>query len=150
MKVILLEDVKGQGKKGDLVNVSDGHARNFLIPRKLAVEANAGNLKTLKEQEQKKKRQLEKGIADAKKIQGELETLTVTVTAKAGSAGRLFGAVTGKEITDALKEQHKIVIEKNKLVLSDPIKTVGTYAVKVKLGNEISGVINVAVEAIEG
>jgi len=145
MKVILLEDVKGQGKKGELVNVSDGHARNFLLPRKLAVEANAANLKTMKEQEQKKKRQLEKNISDAKRIQGELETLTVTIQAKSGSGGRLFGAVTGKEIVDALKEQHGIVIEKNKIVQSDPIKTIGAHEVKVKLGNELSGRINVAV-----
>jgi len=145
MKVILLEDVKGQGKKGDLVNVSDGHARNFLLPRKLAVEANAGNLKTLKEQEQKKKRKLEKEIADAKSIQGKLETLTVTVTAKAGSGGRLFGAVTGQEIVEALRKQYDITIEKNKIVLSDPIKTLGSHEVKVKLGNELSGMINVEV-----
>jgi len=145
MKVILLEDVKGQGKKGELVNVSDGHARNFLIPRKLAVEATAGNLKTMKEQEQKKKRKLEKDIADAKNIQERLETMTVIIKAKAGSGGRLFGAVTGKEIVDALKEQHGIVIEKNKVVQSDPIKNVGSYAVKVKLGNELSGVINLTV-----
>ena len=145
MKVILLEDVKGQGKKGELVNVSDGHARNFLIPRKLAVEATVGNLKTMKEQEQKKKRKLEKDIADAKNIQERLETMTVIIKAKAGSGGRLFGAVTGKEIVDALKEQHGIVIEKNKVVQSDPIKNVGSYAVKVKLGNELSGVINLTV-----
>ena len=145
MKVILLEDVKGQGKKGELVNVSDGHARNFLIPRKLAVEATAGNLKTMKEQEQKKKRKLEKDIADAKVIQGKLESLTVIIKAKTGSGGRLFGAVTGKEIVDALKEQHGIVIEKNKVVQSDPIKNVGAYSVKVKLGNELSGEINLTV-----
>jgi len=145
MKVILLEDVKGQGKKGELVNVSDGHARNFLLPRKLAVEATAGNLKTLKEQEQKKKRQLEKRIADAESIQGKLETLTVTIEAKAGSGGRLFGAVTGQEIVEALRKQHGITIEKNKIVQSEPIKAIGSYEVKVKLGNEISGMINVKV-----
>jgi len=148
MKVILLEDVKGQGKKGDLVNVSDGHARNFLIPRKLAVEANAGNLKTLKEQEQKKKKKLEKEIADAKAIQGKLEAIIVKVTAKAGTGGRLFGAVTGREIVDALREQHGIAIEKNKVVQDQPIKAFGSYEVKVKLGHELSGIINVMV--VEG
>jgi len=148
MKVILLEDVKGQGKKGDLVNVSDGHARNFLIPRKLAVEANAGNLKTLKEQEQKKKKRLEKEIADAKVIQGKLETIIVKVPAKAGTGGRLFGSVTSQEIVEALHDQHHVKIEKNKVQQAEPIKTFGSYEVKVKLGHEISGMINVLV--VEG
>ena len=148
MKVILLEDVKGQGKKGDLVNVSDGHARNFLIPRKLAVEANAGNLKTLKEQEQKKKKRLEKEIADAKVIQGKLETIIVKVPAKAGTGGRLFGSVTSQEIVEALHDQHHIKIEKNKVQQVEPIKAFGSYEVKVKLGHEISGMINLLV--VEG
>jgi len=145
MKVILLQDVKDQGKKGDLITVSDGHARNFLIPRKLAMEANTGNMKVLKQQEQAKAKQLEREIAAAKGVETKLQSLIVKVSAKAGSGGRLFGAVTGKEIVDALKEQHGIEIGKNKIVQSEPIKAFGTYEVKVKLGHEISGVIHVLV-----
>ena len=145
MKVILLEDVKGQGKKGDLVNVSDGHARNYLIPRKLAVEASTENLKSLKDQERKKEKQLAKEIAAAKAIETKLQSIIVNIPAKSGTGGRLFGAVTGKEIVDALKAQHDISIEKNKIVQSEPIKTFGSYEVKVKLGHELSGVIHVMV-----
>ena len=145
MKVILLEDVKGQGKKGDLINVSDGHARNFLLPRKLAMEANTGNLKVLKQQEQAKAKQVEKDIAAAKSVEAKLQSLIVKIPAKAGTGGRLFGAVTGKEIAEALKAQHGVAIEKNKIVQSDPIKAFGSYEVKVKLGHEISGIIHVVV-----
>ena len=145
MKVILLEDVKGQGKKGDVLNVSDGHARNFLIPKKLAAEASGKALLELKQKEQKLARQKEKEIAEAKAVAEKLQSLTVKVSAKAGEGGRLFGAVTTKEVSEALEAQHGIAIEKNKLILSDPIKTCGTFEVKAKLGHEISGKIHLVV-----
>ncbi|MCL2588290.1 MAG: 50S ribosomal protein L9 [Oscillospiraceae bacterium] len=144
MKVILLENVKGKGKAGEIVNVPDGYARNFLLPKKQAVEATPKNLAELKQQETKRNNQLEKEITGAKEIQGKLESLTVKVAAKGGDGGRLFGAVTTAEIVDALKAQHGIALEKNKLV-SDPIKTFGTHEVKVKLGHELSGTIKLDV-----
>ncbi|MCL2843202.1 MAG: 50S ribosomal protein L9 [Oscillospiraceae bacterium] len=147
MKVILLQDVKGQGKAGELCNVSDGHARNYLIPRKLAVEATPQKLAELKQKEDKQARLKAKAITGAKEIQEKLQTVTVTIPGKGGDGGRLFGAVTGKEIVDALKKQHGIVIEKNKIVQESPIKTFGEHTVKVKLGNELSGVVRVEVVA---
>ena len=145
MKVILLEDVKGSGKKGDVIEVSAGHARNFLIPRKMAVEANPKAMQELKQQEAKRERQREKEQAAAKEIAGKLESALVKIPAKAGETGRLFGAVTGKEIVEALQEQHGIVVEKNKIVQPEPIKAFGTYEVKVKLGSEITGTIHLVV-----
>ena len=145
MKVILLEDIKGTGKKGDVAEVSAGHARNFLIPRKLVVEATPKAMQELKQQEAKKQRQREKEQAAAKEIASKLESLIVKVSAKAGDSGRLFGAVTGKEIVEALEAQHGISVEKNKIVQLDPIKAFGTYEVKVKLGSEITGTIHIVV-----
>jgi len=145
MKVILLQDVKGQGKAGEVVTVSDGHARNFLFPRKLAMEATAKGLNELKQQEAKRAKQREKEIAFAKAIQGELQSVVVKVVAKGGEGGRLFGSVTGKEIVEALQAQHGIQLEKNKLVQEEPIRNFETYEVKVKLGHETSGVIQVVV-----
>ena len=145
MKVILLQDVKGQGKTGDLIKVSDGYARNFLLPRKLAIEANEKNLHELKKQEKKRARQLEKEIAEAKAVQEQLAAVLVKISARAGTGGRLFGSVTSKEIAEALKEQHGVSIEKNKIIQTEAIKTFGTYEVRVKLGHEISGVINLLV-----
>lgn len=147
MKVILQQDVKGHGKKGDIVNVSDGYARNFLFPRKLAQEANQANLHTRDIQEQKAIRQKEKEVTGAKEIAEKLQSITVKIAGKAGDGGRLFGAVTGKEIVEALEKQHKIKIEKNKIVQAEPIKTLGSHEVKVKLGNEVSGVISLEVVA---
>ncbi|MCL2828820.1 MAG: 50S ribosomal protein L9 [Oscillospiraceae bacterium] len=145
MKVILLKDVKEQGKAGQLVEVSDGYARNFLIPRKLAVQANTDNVNALKQQEKKRAKQVEKEVAGAKAAQEKLESLLVKISAKAGVGGRLFGAVTSKEIAEALSEQHGISIEKNKIVQTEPIKTFGSYEVRVKLGHEISGTIHLVV-----
>ena len=145
MKVIFTTDVRGQGKKGEMKEVSDGYARNYLLPRNLATEATADNLNALKLKEKAKQAQMarEKALAEenAKKLAG----VQVTVRAKAGSGGKLFGAVTSQEISDALREQHGIEIEKNKIVLADPIKAFGSYTVKAKLGYEISGNINVLV-----
>jgi len=145
MKVILLENVQGSGKAGELIEVSDGYARNFLIPKKLATEATSKNLNLLKQQEDKRKKQRDREIAEAKSAQEKLQSLSVKVIAKGGEGGRLFGSVTTKEIVEALQEQHGIKLEKNRLVQDEPIKHFGTYEVKVKLGHEMSGVINLVV-----
>ena len=145
MKVILLQDVRGQGKKGQLIEASDGYARNFLLPRKLAVEATADNMNTMKMQEKAKKAQEAAEKAEAQAISKKLEELTVKIVAKAGDGGRLFGAVTGKEIADALSKQHGITINKAKLVLDEPIKACGGYKIKAKLGHEITGTVSVMV-----
>jgi len=145
MKVILLADVKGTGKAGDMVDISDGHARNFLLPRKLAVEANAKNMNDLAQKKAKAAKQKEQELTAAKSVAEKLKDLTVKVGARGGEGGRLFGAVTTAEIVEALEKQHKIVIEKNKLVQGEPIKAFGTYEVKVKLGHEQTGVIQLQV-----
>ena len=145
MKVIFNEDVRGQGKKGELKEVSDGYARNYLIPRKLASEASADNINTLKLKEKAKASQLAKEKAQAEANGKRLEGVVVRLTAKAGQGGRLFGAVTSQEISDALREQHGIEIEKNKIVQAEPIKQYGSYEVKAKLGFEVTGTINVLV-----
>ena len=135
MKVIFNVDVKGKAKKGELKEVSDGYARNYLLPRKLASEATADNINALKLKEK----------AEAEANAAKLGEITVTIRAKAGGAGKLFGAVTSQEISAALKEQHGIEIEKNKIVQAEPIKTFGAYQIKAKLGYEVSGTINVLV-----
>ena len=145
MKVILQQDVKGQGKKGQLVEVSDGYARNFLLPRKLAVTATAENVNTMKQQEKARKAQEAAEKAEAEALSKKLEGLMVKIPAKAGEGGRLFGAVTGKEISDALSAQHGVSIPKAKLVLDEPIKSCGSYQIKAKLGYEVSGTVNVMV-----
>lgn len=145
MKVILTQDVKSQGKKGQLVDVSDGYARNFLLPKKLAVIATAENLNTMKQQEKARKAQEAAEKAEAQALAKQLETLTVKIVAKAGEGGRLFGAVTAKEVSEALAAQHKINIAKTKLVLDEPIKACGGYQIKAKLGYEITGTVKVMV-----
>jgi len=146
MKVILQKDVKGQGKKGQLIDVSDGYARNFLLPRKLAVEANADNVNTMKLQEKARLAKEAAEKAEAEAIAGKLKELTVKITAKAGSGGRLFGSVTSKEVAEALKKQHAIEINKSKIVQDEPIKSFGTFNLKAKLGYEVVGTIKVMVE----
>lgn len=145
MKVILQQDVKGQGKKGQMIEASDGYARNFLLPRKLAVPATAENINTMKMQEKAKKAQEAAEKAEAQAIAEKLAGLTVKVVAKGGNGGRLFGAVTSKEISDALKAQHNIDIAKTKIVQEEPIKAFGGYKLKVKLGYEITGTLSVMV-----
>ena len=141
MKVILQQDVKGQGKKGQLVNVSDGYARNFLLPKKLAVIATAENVNTMKQQEKARKAQEAAEKAEAEALSEKLKGLTV----KAGEGGRLFGAVTAKEISECLAEQHGLTIAKTKLVLDEPIKACGGYQIRAKLGYEVTGTVNVMV-----
>ena len=145
MKVIFNVDVKGQGKKGELKEVSDGYARNYLLPRKLASEATTDNINTLKLKEKAKAAQIAREKDEAMANAEKLSAVTVTIRAKAGGAGKLFGAVTSQEICDALKAQHGIEIEKNKIVQSEPIKTFGSYKVKAKLGYEVSGTIELLV-----
>lgn len=145
MKVILQQDVKGQGKKGQLVDVSDGYARNFLLPKKLAVIATAENLNTMKQQDKARRAQQAAEKAEAEALAKKLEGLMVKVPAKAGEGGRLFGAVTAKEVSEALAVQHGVNIAKTKLVLDEPIKACGGYQLKAKLGYEVTGTVNVMV-----
>ena len=145
MKVILQQDVKGQGKKGQMVNVSDGYARNFLFPKKLAVEATADNVNTMKLQEKAKAAKLAEEKAQAQAIADQLKEITVRIVAKGGNGGRLFGAVTTKEVSDALKTQSGIEINKAKLVMDEPIKSFGGYELKAKLGHDVNAVVKVVV-----
>jgi len=145
MKVIFLTDVRGQGKKDEMKEVSDGYARNYLIPRKLAVEATSDALNAMKLKEKAKKAQMEKDKALAKETAKRLESLVVKIAAKGGGGGKLFGSVTSKEISDALAGQFDIAIDKNKIVQAEPIKSFGSYDVKCKLGYEVSGTIHVVV-----
>ena len=148
MKVILLTDVKGKGKKGQMIEVSDGYARNYMLPRKLAQEATADNINTMKmnDKAQQEKRQKEREQAVA--LEKVLKEMTLIVTAKGGGAGRLFGSVTNAEIADALARQHKIELDKRKIVLKDPIKNVGLYTVVCKLGYEVNAELKVEIKEL--
>ena len=145
MKVILTQDVKSQGKKGQLVDVSDGYARNFLLPKKLAVIATAENLNTMKQQEKARKAQEAAEKAEAEATAKKLKDMTVKIAAKAGEGGRLFGAVTSKEIAEELNKQYGLNVPKQKIVLEEPIKTFGVHRVKAKLYQDIAGEILVQV-----
>ena len=145
MKMIFNVDVKGQGKKGEMKEVSDGYARNYLLPRKLAMEANADNLNAYKLKEKAKAAQIAKEKAAAQETASKLSGIQVKIAAKAGSAGKLFGSVTSREISEALREQFGIEIEKQKIVQAEPIKSFGTFEVKCKLGYEITGTVSVLV-----
>ena len=146
MKVILLQDVKGKGKKGQMLEISDGYARNYLLPRKLAVEATADAINTMRMNDKAAAEKAARERAEAMEISKQLRAMTVVVKAKGGGAGRLFGAVTTTEIADALKKNANITIDKRKLVLDENIKNVGTYTVKAKLGYEIVGQFTVKIE----
>lgn len=145
MKVILQQDVRGQGKKGQMVDVSDGYARNFLLPRKLAVPATAENVNTMNQQAKARAAQEAAEKAEAEALAERLKGITVNVSAKAGEGGRLFGAVTSKEISEALNQQFGYNIAKTKLVLDEPIKACGGYQIRAKLGYEVVGTVNVMV-----
>ncbi|MGO1370797.1 MAG: 50S ribosomal protein L9 [Senegalia sp. (in: firmicutes)] len=147
MKVILLENVKGLGKKGDLVKAKDGHARNYLLPKKLAKEATDGNVKQLKKQKNAKMLKKEEEKEKAQKLAEELSNIIVRIQSKSGDEGKLFGSVTTKDIASALKKQENIKIDKRKLVLDNNIKTLGTTIVKVKVYPEITA--NLKVQVIE-
>ena len=145
MKVILQQDVRGQGKKGQMVEVSDGYGRNFLLPRKLAVEATAENVNTMKMQDKAKQARMAEEKAQAQATAEQLKGCQVKIKARAGQGGRLFGSITSKEISEELKAQYAIDVNKSKIVLSEPIKSFGSFEVKCKLGSEVSGTIYVLV-----
>ena len=146
MKVILTQDVKGKGKKGQMLEISDGYARNFLLPRKLAIEATADAINTMRMNDKAAAEKAARERAEALEISRRLREMTLVVTAKGGGAGRLFGSVTNQEIADALKAKTGITLDKRKIVLSDSIKSVGTYTVTCKLGYEISAPLTVKIE----
>ena len=146
MKVILLQDVKGKGKKGQMLEVSDGYARNFMLPRKLAVEATADAINTMRMNDKAAAEKAARERAEALEISKKLRDMTLTVTAKGGGAGRLFGSVTNQEIADALAKASGIKLDKRKIVIADPIKSVGTYTVTCKLGYEITAKLTVKIE----
>ena len=145
MKVILQKDVKGKGKKGQMIDVAEGYARNFLLPQKLAIIATADAMNTMNLQAKAKAKADAEAKAAALAIAEKLKGSQVKIAAKGGNGGKLFGAVTGKEIAAALKEQHAMEVDSKKLVLSEPIKSFGSYEVKAKLGYEISGTVYVLV-----
>ena len=146
MKVILLQDVKGKGKKGQMLEISDGYARNFLLPKKLAVEATPDAINTMRMNDKAAAERAAKERAEALEISHKLREMTLVVTAKGGGAGKLFGSVTSQEIADALKAKSGIAIDKRKIVMSDAIKNVGTYTVQCKLGYEITAPLTVKIE----
>ena len=148
MKVILLQDVKGKGKKGQLLEVSDGYARNYMLPRKIAIEATADAVNTKNMNDKAAAERAAKERAEAMDTSRKLREMTLVVKAKGGGAGRLFGSVTNQEIADALKASTGIALDKRKIVISDPIKNVGTYTVTCKLGYEISAPLTVKIEEI--
>ena len=145
MKVILQQDVSGQGKKGQLVDVSDGYARNYLLPRNLAVAATSDALNAMKLKEKAAQKQREKDKEEARQVSEKLTECTTTIKAKAGSSGKLFGSVTSKEISESLLKQHNIGIDKTKILLTEQIKAFGSYEIKCKLGYEITGIINILI-----
>ena len=145
MKVILLQDVKGKGKKGQMLEVSDGYARNFMLPKKLAIEATTDAINTMRMNDKATQERIAREKAEALAVAGKLREMTLTVTAKGGGAGGLFGSVTNAEIADALAK-NGIKLDKRKIVISDPIKSVGTYTVTCKLGYEISAPLTVKIQ----
>lgn len=145
MKVLLLADVRDQGKKGDIVNVSDGYARNYLFPRKLATEVTPAVQAELKAKEEANRRRVEKERAEARELAEKLQSLVVKIHTASGEGGKLYGAVTSKDIAEALQKQHGITIDRRKLVLDSDIKACGTYAIEAKLYPEVTGTINVIV-----
>ena len=145
MKVILLQDIRGKGKKGQMIEASDGYARNYLLPRKMAVEATADNVNTMKMNDKAKAEQMAREKAQAQEFAEKLKDITVELKAKSGNGGRLFGSITSQEVADALKQQSGIAIDKKKIVQDEPNKSFGTFSLKAKLGYEIVATITVHV-----
>ncbi len=145
MKVILTQDVKPQGKKGDLIDVSEGYARNFLFPKKLAIEADAKAMNELKNKESSQKFKIDTETAEAKKLAEKLASVTVEIELTVGNDGRPYGSVTTKEISETLEKLHKLQIDKRKIVLDKPIRAFGSYTLDVKLYNGVVGKINLKV-----
>ena len=148
MKVILMQDVKGKGKKGQMIEVSDGYARNYMLPRKIAVEATADAVNTMRMNDKATQERIAKEKAEAMEVSKKLREMTIVVNAKGGGNGRLFGSVTNQEIADALKAKTGIALDKRKIVITDAIKNVGTYTVTCKLGYEITAPLTVKIEEI--
>ena len=141
MKVILLEDVKGTGKKGQVVNASDGHARNFLFPRKLAIEATDANLASLNAQQKKTEHKLAQEVQAAKEIAEKLQAKPVVINAKVGDKGRMFGSISNKEVAEAIQSQLGVAVDKKKVVLTEPVKAVGKYTATAKLHPQVSATV---------
>ncbi len=147
MKVVLLQDVKGQGKKGDIINVAEGYARNFLLPRKLAVEASEAKLKEISQQKAAQERKKIREEEEARAAAARLEGVRVRVPTRVGEGGKLFGAVSSKDIAESLAQQHRIDLDKKKIVLKEPIKTLGDHPVTVKLHPSVQATVTVVVES---
>ena len=145
MKVVLLADVKGQGKKNDVINVSDGYARNFLLPRKLAVEADAKVMNEIKGREDSIKHKIQVETAEAKALAAKLDSMLVKIPASSGADGRLYGSVTAKDIAEKLQKDHGITVDKRKIQLADPIRAYGQYDLEVKLYTDVVGKLHVLV-----
>ncbi|MFC7786513.1 MULTISPECIES: 50S ribosomal protein L9 [unclassified Rossellomorea] len=145
MKVIFLKDVKGKGKKGEVKNVADGYAHNFLLKKGLAVEATNANMGQLEGQKKKEKQLAQEELEEAKKLKATLEEITVEMKAKSGEGGRLFGSITSKQIADALKKSHDIKIDKRKIEMNDAIRSLGYTNVPVKLHTDVSATLKVHV-----
>jgi len=150
MKLLLTRDVQDLGRAGEVVNVADGYGRNFLLPRKLAVVADAGAMKALDNKKKVLDIKGEQLAVEAQEIAGKLNELQVKITGKAGSGTRLYGSVTSQEIADALLEQHSIKVDRRKIHITDPIKNIGTFEVPIKLHHDVSATIHVEVVAAEG
>ncbi len=145
MKIILLKDIKGLGKEGDLVNSKHGYARNYLFPRGMAIEATPGNLKKWEDDNVKQENKKEQAEEDAIKLKEKIETLTVTLKGKGGEGGRLFGSITSKDIADGLKAQHKVEIDRRKIELKDNIKVTGLQEVDIRVYPEVTAKLKVNV-----
>ncbi|WP_338471214.1 50S ribosomal protein L9 [Niallia sp. XMNu-256] len=148
MKVIFLKDVKGKGKKGEVKNVADGYAHNFLLKQGLAVEANAANISSLNAQKKKEEQLAAEELAQAKELKDTLDKTTVELTAKSGEGGRLFGSITSKQIAEELQKTHKIKVDKRKIELVDAIRALGYTKVPVKLHPEVTATLNVHVKEV--
>jgi len=148
MKVILKQDVKGLGKIEQMVEASDGYARNFLLPKGLAVEASASNVNIMKTKKEAETNKKDREIAQAKELAKKIKNITITLKVKAGENGKLFGSITSKDIVEAMKTQQKLEIDKKKLIMPDALKAVGTFEVEVKLYPEISSKFTVKIESL--
>ena len=148
MKVILMQDIRGKGKKGQMLEVSDGYARNYMLPRKMAIEATPDAINTMRMNDKATQERIAREKAEAMEVSKQLRGMTLVVTAKGGGAGKLFGSVTNQEIADALKQQTGIKVDKRKIVIADPIKNVGTYTVQCKLGYEITAPLTVKIQEV--
>jgi large subunit ribosomal protein L9 len=148
MRVIFLKDVKGKGKKGEIKNVADGYAQNFLLKQGLAIEASQANVSTLDAQKKKEEKQAAQELEEAKQLKEQLEKITVELSAKSGEGGRLFGSITSKQIAEELTKKHKIKIDKRKIEMDDAIRSLGYTKVPVKLHYEVTATLNVHVKEV--